>query len=160
MKSDNVKLFELENLLEELDSLREQNRKVVFTNGCFDLIHAGHVTYLRQAKSYGDVLIIGLNSDSSLKKLKGPGRPILDQYDRARILGAFEFVDYIVLFDEDTPEDLIKAVKPDVLVKGRDYGIEDIVGADFVTSYGGEVKRCPLVKGKSTSELIKKIKEI
>ena len=160
MKSGNKKLFELQDLLEELDVLKGQGKKIVFTNGCFDLVHAGHVHCLKQARSFGDVLVIGLNSDSSVSRLKGQGRPIFEQQDRACILGAFEFVDYLVSFDEDTPEKLIESVKPDVLVKGSDYTIEGIVGAEFVASYGGEVRRCELIEGRSTSELIKRIKEI
>ena len=133
-------------------------KRVVFTNGCFDLLHVGHVLYLEKARSLGDMLIRGLNSDSSVKKLKGRSRPLVGQKDRARVLAALSCVDFIVIFSASTPLDLIKKIKPDVLVKGGDWKIKDIVGADFLRSYGGTVKSLPHVKGFSTKGLIKKIK--
>ena len=137
--------------------LRNQNKKIVFTNGCFDIIHAGHVSYLAQAKKYGDILIIGLNSDDSVRRLKGKHRPVNDETDRALVLSALRSVDYVCIFDEDTPLELIKLLKPDVLAKGGDYTQETIVGADFVKKNGGEVVVVPLVPGKSTTELLRRI---
>jgi len=137
--------------------LRRAGKKVVFTNGVFDILHRGHVEYLAKAKSLGDVLIVGLNSDASVRRIKGPRRPLQKQTDRAVILLALESVDYVVPFGEDTPEKLIRRVKPDVLVKGADYKNSEIVGADFVRSYGGAVHRIRLTPGRSTSGLIKKL---
>jgi len=137
--------------------LRRRRKTIVFTNGVFDIIHMGHVDYLSKARALGDVLIIGLNTDASVRKFKGPKRPINRQSDRAGVLSALEFVDYIVYFGEETPEKLIRQIKPDVLVKGADYKISEIVGADFVQSYGGQVRRIRLLKGRSTSDIIAKI---
>lgn len=137
--------------------VKERSResgKIVFTNGCFDILHLGHVEYLATARSLGDLLIVGLNSDRSVKRLKGEDRPVNPEYARASILAALEFVDYVVLFDEDTPYDLIEAIKPDVLVKGGDYNIDNIVGADLVLANGGKVEIVPLVEGFSTSKII------
>ncbi len=136
---------------------RFRNKKIVFTNGCFDLIHLGHVEYLMQAANLGDVLIIGLNSDSSVIKIKGPGRPVLDQESRAMTLAAFSFVNNIVLFDEETPYELIKQIRPDILVKGGDYKPGEIVGYDIVKENGGEVKILDFIKGYATSDIIKGI---
>ncbi|MBI5893142.1 MAG: D-glycero-beta-D-manno-heptose 1-phosphate adenylyltransferase [Deltaproteobacteria bacterium] len=130
---------------------------MVFTNGCFDIIHAGHVRYLSKAKKLGDVLVVGLNSDSSVKKIKDDGRPIVPQRERAEVLSALEFVDYVVIFNESTPYNLIKSVQPDVLVKGADWKGHEIVGADVVKAKGGRVARIKLVKGRSTTNIIKKI---
>jgi rfaE bifunctional protein nucleotidyltransferase chain/domain len=138
------------------DRLRRRRKKIVFTNGVFDIIHMGHVHYLSEAKTLGDILIIGLNTDASVKKFKGSNRPINKQSDRAGVLSALEFVDYIVYFSEETPANMIRQVKPDVLVKGADYKISEIVGADFVKSYGGQVKRIKLLPGRSTSEILSK----
>lgn len=134
---------------------RRRRQKIVFTNGVFDILHLGHVQYLTKAKSLGDVLVVGLNTDASVRRLKGKSRPIQNQRDRAIILAALRMVDHVVLFSEDTPEKLIKLVKPDVLVKGADYKITEIVGADFVRSYGGSVKRIRLTPGRSTTSIIK-----
>lgn len=139
-------------------SLKRKHQKVVFTNGVFDIIHRGHVEYLAKAKSFGDVLIVGLNTDASTRRLKGKGRPINSQLDRAIVLLALRSVDYVIMFGEDTPQKLIEQVKPDVLVKGADYKIPEIVGAEFVKSHGGVVKRVKLTKGRSTSNTIKKIR--
>ncbi len=134
-----------------------RNKKVVFTNGCFDIIHAGHVRYLTTAKNFGDVLIVGLNSDRSVRKLKGASRPINNQADRAEVLLALKPVDYVIIFDELTAENLIAQVKPDIYVKGGDYTLETLPEAKIVQSYGGRVEFVNLVAGKSTSNIIKKI---
>tara|TARA_Y100000992_G_C21201419_1_gene460653 strand:+ start:207 stop:671 length:465 start_codon:yes stop_codon:yes gene_type:complete len=130
--------------------------KIVFTNGCFDILHPGHIHILDQAKSYADILIVGLNSDESIKRLKGPKRPKVSQKDRLRILSSIKFVDYAVLFEEDTPLKLIKKIKPNILVKGGDYNSDDIVGSEFVKSNGGEIKIVQLLEGYSSSSLIDK----
>jgi D-beta-D-heptose 7-phosphate kinase/D-beta-D-heptose 1-phosphate adenosyltransferase len=132
-------------------------RTVVFTNGCFDLLHVGHVRYLQEARALGDVLVVGLNSDNSVKRLKGPGRPLQNENDRIEILAALQCVDFATLFDEDTPEQLIQRVRPDVLVKGGDWAVEKIVGGAFVQSYGGKVKTLQFVEGHSTTRLIEKM---
>jgi len=134
-----------------------RNKKVVFTNGCFDIIHAGHVRYLTTAKNFGDVLIVGLNSDNSVRKLKGASRPINNQADRAEVLLALKPVDYVIIFDELTAENLIAKVKPDIYVKGGDYTLDTLPEAKIVQSYGGRVEFVNLVAGKSTSNIIKKI---
>lgn len=141
----------------QLASVRNQ-RKVVFTNGCFDLLHVGHVRYLKQAKSRGDLLVVGLNTDASVKKLKGPTRPIQNENDRAEILASLGCVDFVVLFDQETPLELIKKVQPDLLVKGGDWKPSQIVGSDFVMSYGGKVESLQFVDGKSTTNIIAKSK--
>ena len=138
--------------------LRRANKRIVFTNGVFDIIHRGHVDYLTRAKSFGDVLIVGLNTDASVRRLKGQGRPLQKQRDRAAILLALKPVDYVVLFGEDVPEELIKLVRPDVLVKGADYKESEIVGAEFVRSCGGKVRRVSLTKGRSTSDIIRRLR--
>ena len=130
--------------------------KIVFTNGCFDILHPGHIHILDQAKSYGDMLIVGLNSDNSIKRLKGPTRPKVSQNDRLKILSSIKFVDYVVLFDEETPLKLIEKIKPNFLVKGGDYILEDIVGREFVEKNGGQVKIVKLLEGHSSSSLIDK----
>jgi rfaE bifunctional protein nucleotidyltransferase chain/domain len=137
--------------------LRSKKKKVVFTNGCFDIIHVGHVAYLAKARRLGDVLVIGLNSDSSVRAIKGKSRPINKEADRAIVLSALYFVDYVTIFTDSTPERLIKTLKPDILVKGADWKVEHIIGADFVKSYGGKVVRIPFVKGHSTTSVLKKI---
>jgi len=130
---------------------------VVFTNGCFDILHRGHVDYLQKARALGDCLIVGLNSDASVTRLKGPGRPLMPQEDRAFILEGLWAVDYITVFDEDTPQNLISALHPDVLVKGGDYQPEEIVGREIVEAAGGRVVTIPLVPNRSTSLLIRKL---
>jgi rfaE bifunctional protein nucleotidyltransferase chain/domain len=144
-------------LASALARARKHGQLVVFTNGVFDIIHRGHVEYLTKAKSFGDVLVVGLNSDASVHRIKGPSRPIQNQSDRAAILLALKPVDYVVIFGEDTPEKLIRAVKPDVLVKGADYKESQIVGASFVRSYGGKVRRVRLTPGRSTTKIIRKL---
>ncbi len=145
----------------DLDALKSvwnlKDQKVVFTNGCFDLIHRGHIEYLAMAADKADLLVIGLNTDDSVKRLKGEGRPVQDQEARAIVLSAIHFVDYVIFFEEDTPAELIQAVEPDVLVKGADYDNEDIAGYDFVTSNGGVVETIPLSPGYSTSSIIEKL---
>lgn len=133
--------------------------KVVFTNGCFDIIHLGHIDYLSEAAGLGNILLLGLNTDNSTRRLKGPTRPINDEYSRAMILASLSFVDAVVLFDEETPYNLIKTVQPDILVKGADYKPEDIVGYDIVMAKGGKVETLEYLKGYSTSLIEKKIKE-
>lgn len=140
-----------------LGRLRSRKKKIVFTNGCFDILHKGHIRYLKKAGSLGDVLVIGLNSDRSIRAIKGPRRPINCELDRAEILAALDFVDYVTIFDEDTPQKLIEELKPDILVKGGDWKIDDIVGADFIKSRGGRVVRIPFIKGYSTSSLIERL---
>lgn len=140
-----------------LRRLKRARKKIVFTNGVFDILHRGHVDYLAKAKSFGDVLIVGMNSDASVRRLKGPSRPIQKLADRAAILTALEAVDYVIPFAEDTPAKLIEKVRPDVLVKGADYKLSEIVGAEFVRSYGGSVRRVRLTPGRSTSTILKKL---
>ena len=135
-------------------------QKIVFTNGCFDVLHFGHVHYLLEAKKLGDILVVGLNSDDSVRRLKGPTRPINGEKERAFVLASLAFVDYITLFEEDTPEKLIKVVQPDVLVKGGDYTIDQIVGADFVMQNGGTVTTIPFVEGYSSTQIIEQLKTI
>jgi len=154
------KLRSVESLVQELKRHRKQKRKIVFTNGCFDVLHRGHVEYLEFCKLQGDVVVVGLNSDSSVKIIKGPKRPINNQHDRAAVLAALEMVDYITVFDEPDPLNLIKKVKPDVLVKGRDWAQKGVVGREFVESYGGKVVLAPLFEGKSSTATIKKIKAL
>ncbi len=156
MKTYKSKLIPRKNIAALCDRLRKQRKKIVFTNGVFDIIHMGHVHYLAKARTFGDILIIGLNTDTSVKKFKGPDRPINKQSDRAGILSALEMVDYVVYFSEETPAKLIAQVKPHILVKGADYKISEIVGADFVKANGGKVRRIKLLKGRSTSGIIKK----
>lgn len=134
-------------------------QKIVFTNGCFDILHRGHITYLAQARQLGDLLVVGLNSDASVRRLKGPERPVNDEQSRALLLAALEMVDYVVLFEEDTPYNLILKVNPDLLVKGGDYDIDNIVGADFVRQRGGEVRTIPFVQGFSSSSIIDHLKQ-
>lgn len=137
--------------------LRRQKKTVVFTNGVFDLLHRGHVEYLQEARSLGDVLVVGLNSDASVRRLKGKTRPLQKQADRAAILLALRSVDYVVIFGEDTPEKLIREINPHVLAKGADYKVSEIVGADYVKANGGKVHRIRIRKGRSSSALINKI---
>lgn len=137
--------------------LRDGGQRVVFTNGCFDILHAGHVRYLKQARSYGDCLVLGLNTDASVRRLKGPERPINNEHDRAEVVGALKSVDYVVFFDEPTAEELIRQVHPDVYVKGGDYTIETLPEGQIVLGYGGQVKLVKLVEGRSTTNVIAKI---
>lgn len=154
-----TKIKTLPQALTAVKRLKKQHKKVVFTNGCFDILHAGHASYLSKAKSLGDILIIGLNSDSSVRKIKGESRPVVSQKNRAILLASLEAVDFVVIFKDLTPLKLIKAIKPDVLVKGGDWKKESIVGADFVESYGGKVKSLTYIKGLSTRQLIAAIQK-
>jgi len=142
-----------------LQGLRSKGRRIVFTNGCFDILHPGHVAYLEKASRMGDILVVGLNSDASVRAIKGKTRPINNEDDRAYVLSALGFVDYVTVFGEATPELLIKKLKPDVLVKGGDWKIRDIVGGDFVKSRGGRVANIKFVKGYSTSSLLEKMRK-
>lgn len=137
-----------------------KGRKVVFTNGCFDILHVGHIRYLQEARSLGDLLVVGLNSDSSVRALKGPTRPVQNEGDRAEILAALEAVSCVVIFSESTPEKLIEAIRPDVLVKGGDWPIEKIVGAKSVLGWGGEVKSLKFHPGRSTSSILEKVQKL
>ena len=152
MKAKN-KLVSLRTLKMRLAQARKQGKKIVFTNGCFDILHAGHVSVLEFSRSKGDILVVGLNSDQSVRRLKGPTRPVNTQADRALVLGGLESVSYVCIFNEDTPYHLIKAVGPDVLVKGGDYKPSEIVGREFA----GKVVRFALLKGRSTTGIIKKV---
>lgn len=147
-------------ILAEIARRKSSGKKIVFTNGCFDLLHVGHVRLLRQASKLGDVLVVGLNSDTSVQMLKGPARPLQSQDDRAEVLAALEYVDLVVVFDEETPEELIRAIVPDVLVKGGDYRPDQVVGREIVEEAGGELVLIPLVEGRSTSHLVKRSAEL
>lgn len=151
------KICDKNQLLELVSQWKDNHQKIVFTNGCFDLLHAGHVTYLEAAKKTGDKLILGLNTDRSVSALKGPTRPVVHEGDRARVLAALASVDAVILFDEDTPLQLIDAIRPDVIVKGDDYTESQVVGGKEVKSWGGSIKLIPLVQGRSTSNIIKKL---
>ncbi len=154
-----AKLQRKEDVLKKVEALKADRLKVVFTNGCFDLLHPGHVDYLAQARDAGDYLVVGLNTDASVQRLnKAPNRPVNSQQARALVLSGLASVDAVVLFDEDTPYELISYLKPDVLVKGNDYTIETIVGHDVVQAAGGQVITIPLLQGYSTTAIIQKIK--
>lgn len=149
----------LSGLLKITNRLKKSGKKIVFTNGCFDILHFGHVSYLKKAKSYGDVLVVGLNSDTSVRKIKGPSRPVQNQTARTGVLSALKCVDYVVLFNEPTPIKLIEKIKPDILVKGADWNIKDIVGNDIVKKNNGKVIKIKFIKGYSTSKIIEKIRK-
>ncbi len=151
------KIVSLPKLKALASKLKAKKKKIVFTNGCFDLIHVGHIKYLEKAKALGDILIVGINSDSSMRKIKGPGRPIIEQSDRALVIAGLESVDYACIFNETSPHKLIKAIGPNVLVKGADWELNKIVGANFVKSYGGKTTTIPFIKGRSTSGIIRRI---
>jgi len=153
------KIKSLDDAIALRETWRHQNNKVVFTNGCFDILHIGHVLYLEQARQLGDKLILGLNTDQSIGKIKGPDRPIMDEHARAVVLAGLGSVDAVVLFDDETPFKLIRSLNPDVLVKGGDYLAENIVGADIVKKNGGRVITIPLVAGYSTTAIINRIKK-
>lgn len=158
LDEENMYLLSLEEAVKIRKKCKEKGRKVVFTNGCFDIIHVGHIRLLKEASKLGDVLIIGLNSDDSVRKIKGPTRPINPLPDRAEILSSIRYVDYVIAFEEETPYRLINILLPDILVKGGDYKRDEIVGADIVEANGGKVVTIPLVEGKSTTRLIEEIK--
>lgn len=152
------KIVTLSDAIEQRAFWKDNDDTVVFTNGCFDILHLGHIDYLEKARSYGSRLIVALNTDDSVKRLKGPERPLNNEEARGRMIAALSFVDLVIYFSEDTPYKVINDLKPDVLVKGSDYLAEDIVGADIVNENGGEVRTIDLVKGFSTSEIIDKIR--
>ena len=147
---------------DDLDDLKSkiQGKKSVFTNGCFDILHVGHLRYLKEAQSLGDYLIVGVNSDRSVKDLKGPSRPVVEETERAEMLAGLKAVDAVVIFDEDTPKNLIENLSPNVLCKGGDWAIEDIVGSDHVIANGGQVKSLMLVPGRSTTNLFEKLQKL
>jgi len=151
------KILDWKNLKEEVDRLRRQGKKIVFTNGCFDILHVGHARYLRQAREKGDLLILGLNSDASVRKIKGEKRPLIPQEERADLLACLEFVDYVTIFEETTPLELILYLKPDVLIKGGDWAEEQVVGRKEVMSWGGTVAIIPEIPGASTTNIVGKI---
>ena len=152
-----AKILSRDEAIRQVAHWQAEGKRIVFTNGCFDIVHLGHIDYLEKARNLGDKLILGLNTDASVSRLKGPLRPVVNEYARARLMAALSFVDAVTLFDEPTPFELIEAVKPDILVKGDDYSVENIVGSEFVIQNGGSVQTVPLVKGYSTSSLIEKI---
>ena len=153
------KILDRQAMIKERERLRREGLTLVFTNGCFDLLHPGHVRYLKQARALGDALVVALNSDASVRALKGANRPVLNQQERAEVMAALESVDYVVIFDEETPRSLIAALIPDVLVKGGDWGIDQIVGRDEVEAAGGRVLSLPFVEGLSTTDIIGRILE-
>jgi rfaE bifunctional protein nucleotidyltransferase chain/domain len=158
MKQDKV-IFDRKKLIAKIKALKKQGKKIVFTNGCYDILHAGHVRFLKKAGKMGDVLLLALNSDSSVRRIKGPKRPITPQAERAELMSALEPVGLITVFYEDDPYEIIKDVKPDVLVKGGDWALDRIIGADIVRANGGKVRNIPYIKGKSTTNIIKKVLE-
>lgn len=153
------KIIDIKNIEPYLAYWNFKNKKIVFTNGCFDILHRGHVEYLAQAANHGDILIIGLNTDNSVRRIKGEFRPVQDEYARAILLASLSFVSAVVLFDDNTPYNLIKEIQPDVLIKGSDYNIKDIVGYDIVTAKGGEVVTIDFIDGYSTTSIIEKLKK-
>jgi len=155
-----TKIVSIEAMIAERERLRGEGKRLVFTNGCFDLLHPGHVSYLKQARSLGDALVVALNSDRSVRELKGEGRPILNQQERAEVIGALEAVDYVTIFDEETPRKLIAAVLPDVLVKGGDWAVDEIVGREDVEAAGGQTLSLPYIEGSSTTDIIERIKKL
>jgi len=152
-----MKFLDIQSLISIRRQLRERNKRVVFTNGCFDLIHPGHVRYLRQARALGDCLIVALNSDRSVRQLKGPTRPVLNEKERAEVIAALEMVDYVTIFDDVSPREIIAALLPDVLVKGGDWAIDQIIGRQEVEAAGGQVISLPYIAGASTTEIIARI---
>ena len=152
-----TKIISSAGLKRKVSRLKQNGKRIVFTNGCFDILHYGHVKYLQDARRKGDYLVVAVNSDSSIKKIKAKNRPVIGQADRLKTVSALASVDFVVLFNEDNPLKVIKALKPDILIKGADWSKQKIIGADFVESYGGKVLTVNLVKGRSTSALIEKI---
>lgn len=150
-------VVELPELVSIVDKLKQEGKRIVFTNGCFDIIHLGHVTYLKKAREYGDILIVGLNSDESVKGIKGDKRPVVPQGERAEVLSSIRYVDFVVIFNEPDPYKTIEAIKPDVLVKGGDWAIENIIGRDIVESRGGTVCNIPYIEGSSSTNIIEEI---
>ena len=159
-KDSHAKIKSLDVLSALIAAEKNRGKRVVFTNGCFDLLHFGHVKYLQKARSLGDLLVLGLNSDASVRRLKGPKRPLIDQDERAHLLAALDCIDYVVIFEEDTPLNLITSLKPHILVKGGDYSLDGVVGRDVVESYGGRVELITFVDGKSTTNIIERVLEL
>jgi rfaE bifunctional protein nucleotidyltransferase chain/domain len=153
----NNKIISRSELFQVVEAINSRKQKIVFSNGCFDLVHRGHVEYLAKAADLADIFILGLNTDASVQRLKGESRPLVDEDARAILMAGFSFIDYVVLFDEDTPFELISEIQPDVLVKGNDYKIEDVVGYDIVQKKGGTVQTIELTEGYSTSNIVNKI---
>ncbi len=154
------KIVSRETLLVLLKEHRRQGRRIVFTNGCFDILHAGHVRYLAQARRLGDVLVVALNTDRSVRSIKGPDRPVVRQEERAFVMAGLESVDYVTFFDDETPLSLIEALQPDILVKGGDWKADSVVGGDVVRSRGGDVVILPYLEGASTTNIIEKIRRV
>lgn len=152
-----AKIISLAKLAKKVNHLKKQGEKIIFTNGCFDILHVGHIRLLKAAKKHGNILIVALNTDASVRKLKGKGRPIVPLKERMEILSAFSMIDYVTFFGEDTPEKIIKRLHPDVLVKGGDYRLNDVVGGSFVKTGGGKVVLIPYVKGKASTKILEKI---
>ena len=150
-------ILDRKDIISTTEKLKKENKKIVFTNGCFDILHIGHVRYLKKSASFGDILIVGLNSDNSVKRLKGETRPINNEQDRAELLSELNFVDFVVIFEEDTPDKLLDEIKPDVYTKGADYNLETLPEAKTVLKNNGKVEFINLVEGKSTTNVIKKI---
>lgn len=154
------KIVLLPKAIKKISEWKSNGEQIVFSNGCFDILHAGHVDYLEKARQKGDRLVVGLNTDKSVSRIKGPKRPIVDEISRSRIIAALGFVDLVILFDEDTPIALIETILPDILVKGKDYDISNIIGADFVMQNGGKVETIELTTGFSSTNVINKIKKL
>ncbi|MBN1474290.1 MAG: D-glycero-beta-D-manno-heptose 1-phosphate adenylyltransferase [Syntrophaceae bacterium] len=154
------KIFDRNTLKKKLDTLKKQGKKIAFTNGCFDILHVGHVRYLREAKKTADILVLALNSDTSVKKIKGEKRPLVAQEDRAEIMAALEFIDFVTIFDETTPLELINLLKPDVLIKGGDWAEDKVVGRDEIKKWGGKLTLIPEINGKSTTSIVDKIRQV
>jgi D-beta-D-heptose 7-phosphate kinase/D-beta-D-heptose 1-phosphate adenosyltransferase len=158
MERYRLNIKDLQEIKEEIEKLKAKGQKIVFTNGCFDILHPGHTRYLSSARALGDYLVVAVNSDRSVRAIKGEGRPIIPQAERAELVAAMSFVDGVIIFDEDNPLRVIESLMPDVLVKGGDWKEEDVIGADVVKKAGGEVKRISFVNGFSSSDLIEKIR--
>ena len=154
------KILERNDLKDKLEELRKKGKKIAFTNGCFDILHVGHVRYLREAKKTADVLVLALNSDSSVRSLKGEKRPLMNEKERAEILAALECIDFVTIFQELTPLELINYLKPDILIKGGDWPEEKVVGREEIKKWGGRVAIIPEVEGKSTTNIVEKIKKL
>ncbi len=152
-----MKIKTQDELIPILNDLKKNSRRIVFTNGCFDILHVGHIRYLKEAKGYGDILVVAVNSDSSVKSIKGDKRPIVSQSERAEVVAALEMVDYVTMFDEDTPYNIIKKLQPDVLIKGGDWTIDKIVGRDIVEARGGKVIAIPFIEGASTTGIVERV---
>jgi rfaE bifunctional protein nucleotidyltransferase chain/domain len=154
------KILERNTLKDTLEELRKKGKKIAFTNGCFDILHVGHVRYLREAKKTADILVLALNSDSSVRSLKGKERPLVPEKERAEIIAALEFIDFVTIFNELTPLELINYLKPDILIKGGDWAEEDVIGREEIKKWGGRVAIIPEVEGKSTTNIVEKVKKL